>query len=106
MAPHHHAARIGRLRQPPDQGELRIGAVAPHDDLDPMTEPADVGITKPMVRAGDEALQRFVKTHARCQDEETRAEVAAPCEFIGRIGLVGAADLALTNLAERLLERQ
>jgi len=49
MAPHHHAARIGGLRQPPDQGEFGIGAFAAHDDRDPMAEAADMGVTKPMV---------------------------------------------------------
>lgn len=70
IATNHHTARIGSLRQPPDQGELRIAAFAAHDDLDPMTKPADMGITKPMVGAGDEALHRLVEAHARRQDQK------------------------------------
>jgi hypothetical protein len=69
MAPNRHAARIGRLRQPPDQGELGIGAFAAHDDLDPVTEPADMGIAQPMRRRRQETFERLVEAHARRENQ-------------------------------------
>jgi hypothetical protein len=64
MAPNHNAARIGRLRQPPDQGELRLGAFTAHDDLDPVAEAADMRVAKPMRRRCHEAFERLVETDA------------------------------------------
>ncbi|OQM73403.1 hypothetical protein BFN67_08900 [Pseudaminobacter manganicus] len=47
---------------------------------------------------------RVVEPHARAQKQDSRAEIAAKQELVGRRGLWAAADLPMSDLAEGFVE--
>ena len=101
---HDDSTGIGVLGEAADQLEFGIRAVATHFEIDPVTGPADMGVAQAVTRRCVIALMRIVEPHTGPEEQNSGTKITAEQELVRGGSLRAAADFAMTDLPESVVE--